>query len=253
MPWWPDDILCRWNDGKFCDKTTLENMTTRYNKFSIHSYRVHQIHMGHSVGPRFRSLIGDGQKYTVEKVDLQAGLQKVREQPWHWKTLVQCYAPFTHVDPCGTDMGVNENHKSQVIKDVEALWFYSLWFCCGTWHPQAGRLAKQLRCRQWMESGFGTAVVWQSLAALIGECGGSSLRPLAASMPAVRTGTAAIDRVPKYQTPLLRIFRGYSALSYSALSHSALDSSLVGVLVLQRHIACADMFCIRKIKDSIVR
>lgn len=72
-------------------------------------------------------------------------------------------------------------------------------------------------------------------------------------MPAVRTGTAAIDRVPKYQTPLLRIFRGYSALSYSALSHSALDSSLVGVLVLQRHIACADMFCIRKIKDSIVR
>ena len=70
-------------------------------------------------------------------------------------------------------------------------------------------------------------------------------------MPAVRTGTAAIDRVPKYQkyqTPLLRIFRGYSALS-----HSALDSSLVGVLVLQRHIACADMFCIQKIKDSIVR
>lgn len=67
-------------------------------------------------------------------------------------------------------------------------------------------------------------------------------------MPVVRTGTAAIDRVPKYQTPWLRIFRGYSALS-----HSALDSSLVGVLVLQRHIACADMFCIRKIKDSIVR
>ena len=45
-------------------------------------------------------------------------------------------------------------------------------------------------------------------------------------MPAVRTGTAAIDRVLKYQTPWPRIFRGYNALS-----HSALDSSLEGVFV----------------------
>lgn len=33
---------------------------------------------------KFRSLIGDGQKYTVEKVDLQAGLQKAMNGKWFW-------------------------------------------------------------------------------------------------------------------------------------------------------------------------
>lgn len=73
--------------------------------------------MGPLAGPRYRSLIGDGQKYTVEKVDLQAGLQKVMAA----MALKNTGAMLCHVDPCGTDMGVNENHKSQVIKDVEAL------------------------------------------------------------------------------------------------------------------------------------
>ena len=52
-------------------------------------------------GPRFRSLIGDGQKYTVEKVDLQAGLQKVMAA----MALKNTGAMKCHL-PCGTDMGV---------------------------------------------------------------------------------------------------------------------------------------------------
>ena len=216
---WPGDILCRWK-------------------------RWQVLWQDHSVGQGFEAWSEMDRNIPSRKWISKPAFRR-SWQPWHWKTLVQWNAIY----PVALIWGyLNESHKSQVMR----MWKHSSFsldgFCCGTWHLQAGRVAKQLRCRQWMESGFGTAVVWQFLAALIGECGGSSLRPLAASMPAVRTGTAAIDRVPKYQTPWLRIFRGYSALS-----HSALDSSLVGVLVLQRHIACADMFCIRKIKDSIVR
>ena len=128
---------------------------------------------------------------------------------------------------CWADMGVNENHKSQVIRMRKPSSFTLDGFAVELDTLKLPtRIPKQLRCRQWMESGFGTAVVWQFLDALIGECDGSSLRPLAPSMPAVRTGTAAIDRVLKYQTPWPRIFRGYNALS-----HSALDSSLEGVFV----------------------